>query len=717
MPVQFEKWFRVDLSKKAMTEWVGSSFFTNDNLSNIIGVELYDGMDPVDIPGTIQGIIILPNDGTITVNGSRTGNKAWIELPSTALALEGMITITIRATVSGRKVTLVQCRGRVNVTDTGMAIDPDDILPHDTSELMTLIGDLRDVINEYTDIIMVQDTQPDTETNKLWLKKTTPDGIMIPTMEDLEEVDDEVSDLKSNINVLLGAEMLNFEKGYYNTVLVGETFTPSISSSNAYYCAHKACSAGDVFSISVKGGGNASGGARAYIFVDSNNVCLQVSDASTEYNNAITAPENSAHIYINNLSTKPSYYAVYGNLTKEQIAALQTWMSALGGRVEYVENEIDLTLLNGAVWENGTWTSWNTYPPMATESKPTRVRTNISLTKPLYMVDIAPNDSNYSYIYSAFTENGANISFNNAWQSGKIVITSNVPIKYIYLAMRRNNNSNVTPAIAQYLDLYPHEVKDIKDIVSYCQSINNQISAENAGIYKIRVMSHNVGKFNYGNSGGYSGDDAPQKLIEWKNMYSKLEPDILLGQENVLYFDANHTITPATDLFAPLFPNYFGNGTYATFIRSKPPITDREDISLSVTVDGTTYERNASKATITINGKSIVVISAHLSPGQTENAETARELQADQLITALSNYDYVILCGDFNSSEETFFAKFKDAGYTCVNHGYWGTIETISSGSIDNIMVKGFVPYNIICSSSDKCTSDHYPVVSDLYLN
>lgn len=199
MPVQFEKWFRADLSKKAMTEWVGSSFFTNDNLSNIIGVELYDGMDPVDVPGTIQGIIILPNDGTITVNGSRTGNKAWIELPSTALALDGMITITIRATISDRKVTLVQCRGRVNVTDTGMAIDPDDILPHDKAELMTLIGDLRDVINEYTDIIMVQDTQPDTETNKLWLKKTTPDGVLVPTMEDLEEVSNEVSDLKSEL--------------------------------------------------------------------------------------------------------------------------------------------------------------------------------------------------------------------------------------------------------------------------------------------------------------------------------------------------------------------------------------------------------------------------------------------------------------------------------------------------------------------------------------
>lgn len=214
MPVQFEKWFRVDLSKAAMTEWVGSSFFTNDNLSNIIGVELYDGMDPVDVPGTIQGIIILPNDGTITVNGSRTGNKAWIELPDTALALEGMVTITIRATVSGRKVTLVQCSGRVNVTDTGMAIDPDDILPHDTSELMTLIGDLRDVINEYTDIIMVQDTQPDTETNKLWLKRITPDGVLVPTMGDLEEVGDEVSDLRSAMGEIKNLAPLCVNVGY-----------------------------------------------------------------------------------------------------------------------------------------------------------------------------------------------------------------------------------------------------------------------------------------------------------------------------------------------------------------------------------------------------------------------------------------------------------------------------------------------------------------------
>jgi endonuclease/exonuclease/phosphatase family metal-dependent hydrolase len=283
--------------------------------------------------------------------------------------------------------------------------------------------------------------------------------------------------------------------------------------------------------------------------------------------------------------------------------------------------------------------------------------------------------------------------------------------------MRKSNNVNVTPAIAQYLDLYPHEIKDVKDVVSYCQDISTQIGTASAGIYKVRIMSHNVGKFNYGNSGGYSGDDVAQKLLDWKNMYSKLEPDILCGQENVLYFDANQTIRPANDLFAPLFPEYFNNGNYATFIRSKPALNSKTDISLSVTVGGTTYTRNASTAIIVMNGINILVVSTHFSPGYTADDETARGLQADALITALSGYDHVIICGDFNSSEETFFSKFKTAGYMCVNHGYWGVINTLPNESVDNIICKGFVPYNIICNSEDKCTSDHYPVVSDLYLD
>ena len=702
---------------------------SGDNSANRFGVRTFRDGVPADLSGASCQAVFMNAAGvniSLTSYGTVSGNEAYVTLPQACYNVEGQFCLAIKLVQSGVTVTTRIVDGVVSNTGTTGSVAPTSSVPTYQEILSTY--DAMTAATAAANTAIAEEF--DASENYPAGKNVINDGALyiLPnghtagttwanTTKVASNLGDQVTDLKSAINILLGAEVLNFEKGYYNTVLVDETFTPAISTSDNYYCTHKACSAGDVFNINVYGGGNASGGARAYIFVDSNNVCLQVSDASAEYDTAITAPENSAHVYINNyISIKPSYYAVYGNVPKKQISDLITAVSLLDTRVDNVENETDFDLLKGATWENGAWTSFSTYPPTPTESKPTRVRTNITLAKPLYLIDIAPNDSNYNYEYTAFTEEGANVSYKNSWQSGKIVITSNVPIRHIYIDMRKSNNANVTPAIAQYLDLYPHEINDVKDIVSYCQNNINQIGAAFAGIHKIRIMSHNVGKFNYGNGGGYSGDDVAQKLLDWKNMYSKLEPDILCGQENVMYFDANQTIIPSNDLFAPLFPNYFGNGTYATFIRSKPNLNSKTDISLSVTVDGTTYTWNASTATIVMNGKNIIVVSTHLSPGYTEDEETARGLQADALIAALSSYDYVIICGDFNSSEETFFNKFKTAGYTCVNHGYWGTIETLPNESVDNIIVKGFVPYNIICNSDDKCTSDHYPVVSDLYL-
>lgn len=231
---------------------------------------------------------------------------------------------------------------------------------------------------------------------------------------------------------------------------------------------------------------------------------------------------------------------------------------------------------------------------------------------------------------------------------------------------------------------------------------------------KLKILTFNCGHYNYGSSSEYAGDDMQDKIVEWKKMLAKYKPDIMLGQEMSLYFDAAQTVQAIDTIFKPLLPNFY----YSNFTKmvSKYPFTNRWQQTITVVVGGTTYTRPLTCALININGVDIALCSVHLPAGYSASDTAVREAMRDELIAAFENYEHVILAGDYNESTDSFFAPFESAGYSLGNHGYFGTIETLPNESVDNIIVKGFTFYDAISNSADACTSDHYPFASEIHI-
>jgi hypothetical protein len=91
-----ETWLTSNFNKILNIESMGNAEIQKNNGGNLIGVKLYNGDDPFQINETIKGLIVLSNNTTITVNGLSTGNKAYIELPSSVYNVPGPITISIK---------------------------------------------------------------------------------------------------------------------------------------------------------------------------------------------------------------------------------------------------------------------------------------------------------------------------------------------------------------------------------------------------------------------------------------------------------------------------------------------------------------------------------------------------------------------------------------------------------------------------------------------
>lgn len=100
----FETWIETDLMKLPTVMRLMGRAFSSDDGGNKVGVIVKDGGEPITLSGTVKGYIIKP-DGTMIndVSGSKSGNRAWIVLPSSAYALQGQITVTIKL-INGTEV-------------------------------------------------------------------------------------------------------------------------------------------------------------------------------------------------------------------------------------------------------------------------------------------------------------------------------------------------------------------------------------------------------------------------------------------------------------------------------------------------------------------------------------------------------------------------------------------------------------------------------------
>lgn len=141
---RFETWLNVDLKKPNNVTALKGRLFTQDAMSNLVGVNVFDNDTPVDsLSGSVIGWVMRADGNTLVINGEKDGNKAYIVLPEAAYAVVGNITIAIQLVdESGEdevKTTLTALTGYVYRTTTDTIIDPGEVVP----DLTTLLAEIE----------------------------------------------------------------------------------------------------------------------------------------------------------------------------------------------------------------------------------------------------------------------------------------------------------------------------------------------------------------------------------------------------------------------------------------------------------------------------------------------------------------------------------------------------------------------------------------------
>ena len=107
---RFEVWLETDMAALPNVVALPDDTFTADAQANKVGVRVYKGEAPVEISGTIKGYIITPDNRTITVNGSKNNNEAYVILPASAYTTPGKIAVYIKCVDGDSTTTIGACQ-------------------------------------------------------------------------------------------------------------------------------------------------------------------------------------------------------------------------------------------------------------------------------------------------------------------------------------------------------------------------------------------------------------------------------------------------------------------------------------------------------------------------------------------------------------------------------------------------------------------------------
>lgn len=248
----------------------------------------------------------------------------------------------------------------------------------------------------------------------------------------------------------------------------------------------------------------------------------------------------------------------------------------------------------------------------------------------------------------------------------------------------------------------------------------------------IRVAAWNFGHFCLGISDATSINNSnyDAKLNAWAKAINEIGATILCAAEYDPTF-GSHTVNGSTvsentnDVLMSLY--YAANSVGAKSTYNCNGIFGKLAVSNGATVNFSGSTRYYQKATVTIGGKAVTIVAAHLElPGDAQDAQLA------QLITDFANTEYVIIAGDFNvrrGEEGEKYGDFATAGFKLANCGDFGGICTYpSTGAIavntntgtpypykylDNIIVKGFNISNVHIFDEGTLT-DHCAIIADL---
>ena len=323
------------------------------------------------------------------------------------------------------------------------------------------------------------------------------------------------------------------------------------------------------------------------------------------------------------------------------------------------------------------------------------------------VVSIKPNaNTNYVFVTSRYTEgdqtNGSTLYVSSRNKTRNTIIggqsltfTANSDDAYLILVVV--NGGGVSISI------------DIEYKVSGDYAEDFEISP----LFKIKYGTWNIGHFSMGTDTitTITPEQKEEKQLAYRNFLNSLNLDVLGVCEDDPIFckDGTRSDVAVYSLFKFLTEGTkYGYNCNSYYHNLGEPINDE-----MVFFPASSQVRYLHEVEFVVNGKKVVFAETHL---ELTSVDRATEINA--IINRYSDYDYVVISGDFNVADElTELQPFVDAGYTLALMGYVGAIPTYSNINphlcIDNVIVKGFAVSNVAVHDTTDL-SDHKLVSCDL---
>lgn len=251
-------------------------------------------------------------------------------------------------------------------------------------------------------------------------------------------------------------------------------------------------------------------------------------------------------------------------------------------------------------------------------------------------------------------------------------------------------------------------------------------------IQPVTIMQWNIGHFSNGSKpySTISDNDYKQKSEAYKELINLSNADIISTNEySVLFSNTNchRNCSADTLIFSSYNYKYIGNNgvsrhyslnalfsriPFASESTNEYEINKQSRITHTSAIEAKDYYYISYRTNLL--GNNTLLISTHLA-FDNNNPELAI-LQIKELIEKCESEEFVIICGDFNTSASSF-DLFAAAGYDMANHSdITGDLATFPASSptkpLDNILAKGFRISNPRVIYTD--LSDHIPMLCEI---
>lgn len=148
-----EKWFAQDLQKPVVVHHLDGSLFSHNGNGNRIGVELYNGGEPLEsITGTVSGYVVVSDGTTVPCTGAKSGNRASILIPAAAY-VPGNVFVSIFVTDDTTVTTVAAMQSTVLQTRTGTQVDPGSVVSDWTDTINAAMQEVETAAEDLAGII------------------------------------------------------------------------------------------------------------------------------------------------------------------------------------------------------------------------------------------------------------------------------------------------------------------------------------------------------------------------------------------------------------------------------------------------------------------------------------------------------------------------------------------------------------------------------------